>query len=89
MGITNKNDVLILRTLIKNSNTTGLTSTTLSNLQELLDNKFSNLKIRKTIYDFLKEGHVREGLKQAQSKTYFVTNLGKEVLKKLIEGVVV
>ena len=86
MTITNKNDVLILRTLYKNKKVSELQSMTITALTNSLENKFSTMKVRTTIYEFVKQGIVHEGLKQGNSKTYFISNDGIKILNDLVNG---
>lgn len=86
MIITNKNDVLILRTLYKNKKISELQSMTITALANSLENRFSTMKIRMTIYEFVKQDIVREGLKVGNSKSYFISDSGIKVLNDLVNG---
>ena len=70
----NKNDYIILESLIGNECITPFRSLT---VKYLVDNcKFSHVKIRQTIKTFQIYDYVKEGSRDGNTKTYYVTNLG-------------
>lgn len=70
----NKNDYGILEILIGNECATPFQSLT---TKYMIDKSgFSHVKIRQTIKTFKMCGFVKEGAKEGNSKTYYVTNDG-------------
>ena len=88
MEINNKNDILILRTLYKHKKVNKLQSITIKELANLLENKFSTMKIRNSLYTFLEMDIVAKGMMQGRSHTYYLNENGINILKDLIEEVI-
>lgn len=78
----NKTDYEILHFLINGEFYTEFKSCTIKIMIREL--KFSESKIRLAINNFIKDGYVKEGIKQGKSKTYFITDKGLEELRNLI-----
>ncbi|KEI14324.1 hypothetical protein [Clostridium haemolyticum] len=83
--LTNKNDITILRRLYKDKKINKLQSYTIKDLTEALDNKWSSMKIRATLNEFLKNNLVELGFKAGRSNTYFITECGINALKNLLK----
>lgn len=84
MEINNKNDILILRTLYRHKKINKLQSITIKELANLLENKFSTMKIRNTLYTFVEMNIVTKGMMHGHSHTYYLTEHGIYTLKNLI-----
>lgn len=80
----NKTDFEILYFLEKEDLKTEFKSCTVKTLSQEV--KFSESKIRVAINYFLKDGFIKEGIKQGQAKTYFITEEGINKLKELVIG---
>lgn len=70
----NKNDYIILQQLIGNECITPFRSLTIKYLVEVC--KFSHIKIRQTIKTFQIYNYIKEGSRDGNTKTYYVTDLG-------------
>lgn len=70
----NKNDYIILETLVGNECITPFRSLTIKHLVNAC--KFSHIKIRQTIKTFQIYDYIKEGSRDGNTKTYYVTNLG-------------
>lgn len=78
----NKTDYEILYFLQEGGYNGSFRSCTIRTMTEEL--KYSESKIRLAINLFLKDKYVKEGTKQGQAKTYYITEKGAEKLKDLI-----
>lgn len=79
----NKTDYEILYFFKKEGFDGEFKSCTIKTLVESLG--YSESKIRLAINNFLKDKFVKEGIKQGQSKTYFITEEGIERIKELVD----
>lgn len=70
----NKNDFDILEILIGNECKTPFKSLTIKYL--IKESKFSHLKVRQTMKTFQIYGLVKDGAKDGNNKTYYVTQKG-------------
>lgn len=78
----NKNDFAILEILIGNECNTPFKSLTVKYLIE--ESKFSHIKVRQTMKSFQIYGIVKEGAKDGNNKTYYVTKEGIEYYCKIM-----
>lgn len=83
--LNNKNDIKILRKLYADKKINKFKSYTIKQLTEALKNKVSEMKVRQTLNTFLEQELVELGFKSGRSNTYFITEKGIEVLKKLLQ----
>lgn len=82
--LSNLSDLKILIAIIdKNKPTVGTSEVKGVTIKNLIEKTgYSHMKIRSTIKQFLEQGVVAEGLRNGNSKTYYITRLGLELLKK-------
>lgn len=78
----NKNDYTILEKLIGYECKTPFRSITINYLVKFC--KFSHIKIRQTIKTFQMYDFVREGSRDGNTKTYYVTDSGIEHYKEIM-----
>lgn len=70
----NKNDYLILEAIIGNRCTTPVMSFTINQISK--ESNFSEIKVRLAIKSFQMYDYIKEGSKDGNTKTYYVTNEG-------------
>ena len=75
----NKNDYLILEELICNECYSSFISLSVNQL--INTTKLSHVKIRQSLKNFIGFGFVKEGNKDGNSKTYYITDAGIENYK--------
>ena len=73
----NKTDYEILYFLNDEDFNSEFKSVTIKTIIEKL--KYSESKIRMAINGFLKDNYVKEGIKQGQAKTYYITEEGIDI----------
>lgn len=84
----NLNDYRILSAIIdKEDKTKGIKEFNGTTIKEIVaKTQLSERKIRETKDKLLKRGFIREGIKNMNIKSYVMTQLGIEELKKTMEG---
>lgn len=70
----NKNDYLILEAIIGNECTTPVMSFTINQISK--ESNFSEIKVRLAIKSFQMYNYIKEGSKDGNNKTYYVTDEG-------------
>ena len=81
----NKNDLAILVKLYKEGCITDFKSYTLDKICELGgSNPISMSKAQKVITQFVKDGYVSSGMKQGHKNSYYVTELGEQIIIDLL-----
>lgn len=79
----NKNDYLILEILIGNECFSSFKSLTTKYLID--ESKFSHVKVRQTIKMFQMYNLVKDGAKDGNNRTYYVTEKGVEFFMKVMD----
>ena len=83
----NSNDYKILYNFVKRNidskgkGVTALKGLTLKEIAE--DTNLSEIKVRKTVFSFLEDGFLKEGIKKVRAKTYYICKEGLEELERL------
>lgn len=78
-----KNDFLVLHILNKNQYTSMINSITLQKLES--ESTLSYNQVRYSIEKLLDEKYIRQGHKQVNSLTYYITKTGIETIKGVFD----
>lgn len=79
-----KNDIYILRTISKAKALNELTGIPISTITK--GSNLSPSKVRNTVKMLQLNELIKEGFMQRNAKTYYITKLGEELLKKLMSN---
>lgn len=82
MQLYTKKDITVLRAIKMKNAITDMMSVSRKTLQD--DTKLSYLKVRQALLKLIKDGYVKEGFKQGNAKTYYITHEGISKLYQLI-----